>query len=178
MQTLIIFWSEKVIFLILWSSRLGKTTKIHIFSKVEKFHKGKLCLFCKPPVWWKTSPKTSFERVCDFESSGALKNLKIQTFIKDIFWQTLYFWKPWSSKSYSKSSKLYWFCKPFASWKTTQRRLLTKVMVFESFEVWKISKAKFSPFLRCKFQLFWQKSKLLKFLKLEKLFLNINLFIL
>ena len=33
----------------------------------------------------KNQRKTSFERVWDFESSGALKNLKIQTFIKDIY---------------------------------------------------------------------------------------------
>ena len=75
--------------------RLGKTTMIHLFSNVEKFRKGKLCLFCKPPVWWKTSPKISFERVWDFESSGALKNFKIQIF----FWHNHCFWKPWSSKS-------------------------------------------------------------------------------
>ena len=61
--------------------------------------KEKLCLFCKPPEWWKTSPKTSFERVWNFESLGALKNLKIQIFIKDFFWQNHCFWKPWSSKS-------------------------------------------------------------------------------
>ena len=129
---------EKVHLLILWSSRLRKNTKIHLFSKPEKFRKDKLCLFCKSTVWWKTSPKTSFERVWDFESSGALKDLKIQTLIKDIFWQNRYFWKQWTSKSEKEQTLL--VCKPFASWKTTQKHLLTKVMTFESSEVSKISK--------------------------------------
>ena len=144
---------------------------IHLFSKVEKSRKGKRCLFCKPHYdeklaqrhllkeygilkaleLWKTSRfKFSFEIITAFESHEARK---------------------------AKNSKLYWFCKPLASWKITQRRLLTIVMAFESSEVWKIFKKKFSPFLTCKFELFWKKGSYWKSWK-SKTFLKITLSIL
>ena len=96
---------------------------------------------------WKTwrfkfSSKMSFDKITVFESHEARK---------------------------AKNSKLYWFCKPFASWNS-------KTSSDKGNGFWKLwslknlQKTKFSPFLRCKFQLFWQKMKLLKVLKLEKLF--------
>ena len=126
--------------LIFWSSRLWKTTKIHLFSKVEKFRKGKLCLFCKPPVWWKISgrhllkeygilkvlelwktwrfklsSKTSFDKLCTFESHESRKaTVKVANFIgfvnrslhekllKDVFWQKWWFLK---ALKFEKSQK-------------------------------------------------------------------------
>ena len=126
--------------LIFWSSRLWKTTKIHLFSKVEKFRQGKLCLFCKPHVWWKISPGHFLKEY------GILKVLEL--------------WKTWKFKLSSKmcfekidtfeshearkdkKQQILLVLLPFASWKTTQRRFLTKVMAFESSEVWKVSKKK------------------------------------
>ena len=139
--------------------------------KTRNFSQDKLCLFCKSTVWWKTSPKTSFERVWDFESSGAWENLKIQTLIKDMYLST--------KSVLLKAMKL-------EKWKTADfigfvnRSLHEKLLKDTFWQKWWLLKApkfqkspkkiKFSPFLRCKFELFWQKRKLLKVLKAEKLF--------
>ena len=152
--------------LIFWSSRLWKTTKIHLFSKVEKFRKGKLCLLCKPPVWWKISgrhllkeygilkvlelsktwkfklsSKICFEKIDTFESHEARKDKKTANFIGFV---TVRFMKNYS-KTFSDKSDGFW----------------------KLWSLKNLQKTKFSPFLGSKFEIFWQKRKLLK---VEKLF--------
>ena len=154
--------------LIFWSSRLWKTTKIHIFSKVEKFRKNKLCLFCKPPVWWKISGRhllkeygilkvLELSKTWKFKLSSKICFEKIDTFEshearKDKIQQILLVLLPLLHEKLLKD--VFW-----------QKWWLLKALKFEKFP-----KKKFSTFLRCKFQLFWQKMKFLKVLKLEKLF--------
>ena len=126
--------------LIFWSSRLWKTTKIHLFSKVEKFRKGKLCLLCKPPVWWKISGRHLLKEY------GILKVLELSKTWKFKLSSKICFEKIDTFESHEarkdKIQQILLVLLPFASWKTTQRRFLTKVMAFESSEVWKISKKK------------------------------------
>ena len=43
--------------------------------------KSKLCSFCKPSTWWKTTQRPLLTKLEDFESSEALKSLKKQTFL-------------------------------------------------------------------------------------------------
>ena len=149
---------------------LVENTKIHLFSKVEKFRKGKLCLFCKPPVWWKISGRHLLKEY------GILKVLELSKTWKFKFSSNICFEKIDTFENHEarkdKIQQILLVLLPFASWKTTQRRFLTKMMAFESSEVWKISKKKFTTFLRCNFQPFWQKMKFLKVLKLERLFLK------
>ena len=95
-------------------------TKVGAFqnSGSSKVWKNKLCSFCKPPAWWKTTQTSLLTKVGDFQSveTSNFKNLK-----KD---------------------KLCSFCKLPTWWKTNQTHLLTKVEAFESFEVSKTWKSK------------------------------------
>ena len=140
--------------LIFWSSRLWKTTKIHLFSKIEKFRKGKLCLFCKPHVWWKISPRHLLKEYGILKTWELWKTWRFKFSSKMSFDKITVFESHEARKT--KNSKLYWFCKPFASWnsKTSSDK---RNGFWKLWSLKNLQKTKFSPFLRCKFQRFWQK---------------------
>ena len=131
----------KDIFLQKW--RLLKALK----SEAWKTRKRRTCSFCKPPAWWKYS-KTSFDKSGDSWKFWRLKNSKKANFahfvssqlgeniLKDIFWHK---WRLLKALKLEKleRAKFCLFCKPPAWWKYAQRHLLTKVVAFESSEVWK-----------------------------------------
>ena len=102
------FWSEKVNFADILKFSLVETTKIHLFSKVEKFRKGKLCLLCKPPVWWKISGRHLLKEY------GILKVLELSKTWKFKLSSKICFEKIDTFESHEarkdKNSKFFWFC--------------------------------------------------------------------
>ena len=129
--------------------------------EARKAKKGKLCSFCKPPAWWKSTQRNVLTKVWTFKSLEArkaqkgklcsfCKRLLGEKVLKDMLLKALKLKNP-------QKSKLCSFCKPLTWWK----------------EVCRSKKAKFTHFVSRPFDLFWQRRKLLKALKLEK-FENAN----
>ena len=123
--------------------------------KALKFEKSKLCLFCKPPAWWKTTQRHLLTKVMVFESYGAQKaqKCKLCSFCNPPAWPLLRKVGTFESHEAQKTwkAKLYSFCRQSAWWKCTQKHLLTKWGLLKALKLEKLEKVNSVHFVSCTF---------------------------
>ena len=155
------------------------TTSCWMLWSLEIPEEGELSSFCKPSAWWERTQRPLLTKVIFIK----LEKLEIANFanfvshplggnvLKNLFWQNCRVLKALKFEKLEKTNFARFVSCPLGE--KVLRIVLTKVWTFKSLEPRKSKKGKlcsfYSPPLGKKIlkELFWQKSGLLKALKLE-----------